>query len=466
MVFNRGSEQGNNQNLVRTSLEALANEGRFDFAIGQGRAFADRAALNAAMQDPYTFMQTIVDVHNPRVQQNPNTYLHIETLMVLERLRKAGWNNTAYIQLNQVQTEQALRELFPLEATLPYNSNLQYNYAHGLYIEDRPIAAERAALFASNRSETLSNDPNATLDPQRELLAYFDKQSPEYVGMVKNLAEQIPEAMDSTVRAVVCIPVAGHEEGKHIYQTLENYSYQTASNDQYELLLFVNHPEGTTQDETLVEIGRFKIDYPEMPIRVIYKEIPKADAKMAYIRKVLTDVALYRHLQRGQQDQDLILISNDADLKGVAPEYVANFITKFDNNPQMDVLVGQIDWDPESYIEYPGIHAGTRLFQYLNLQIFHSRPGDTPSSGANTAFKGSIYAGVGGYQLNDQQGAEDVILGQAIRAGRGGSKTLGYAGSRVSRIYTSSRRAIDVWKKGLAPIQQWDRNWGVRKPGS
>lgn len=324
-----------------------------------------------------------------------------------------------------------------------------------------PMSQDRLIMFEANRSRSLKENPRAILDPHTETQEYFDRQNPIYRQEIINIAENIGEPISPETKAIICIPVAGHEEGEHIYASLKNYTYQTADPKTYEILLFVNHPEGTTLDKTMDEITRFKHDFPNSPVRTIYKQLPRADAKMAVIRKYLNDVALYRHNQRGAGAGDIILISNDADNKGVSPDYVENFVERMGNDKARDGLVGQIDWDPESYVEYPAIHAGTRLFQYLNILLFKGKHGDRPSSGANFALRGSIYAGIGGYQINDMPGAEDVILGQAIRAARGGSQTLGYAGAGASRIYTSSRRAVDAWNKGYAPIEQWDRGWGA-----
>lgn len=328
------------------------------------------------------------------------------------------------------------------------------------YTAEMPERTRR--MFEQNRSETLRRDPNARLDPYEEVRLYFDRQSPEYLNEIRGLVGQIHEPMSANARAVVCVPVAGHEEGGQIYETLVNYSYQDAPKDQYEILLFVNHPEGSGEDNTRREIERFQREHPDMPVRMIYKQIPSNQAKMSYIRKYLNDVALYRHHQRGNAAGDIILISNDADLKGVSPRYISNFINKFDRDERIDGMVGQLDWDPASYIEYPVIHAGTRLFQYLNVYIWQGKASNRPSSGANFAFRGSIYSGVGGYQTDEERiGAEDVVLGQAIRDARANTNTIGYAGSRVSRLYTSSRRAIAAWKEGFTPIEQWDRRWGL-----
>ena len=155
------------------------------------------------------------------------------------------------------------------------------------------------------------------------------------------------------------------------------------------------------------------------------------------------------------------MVSNDADNTGVAEKYVANFITKFDKEPGTDAMLGQLDWDPEAYVKYPAIHVGTRLFQYRMIRERQSSS-FMASSGANYAFRASTYAAVGGYRPEVADGGEDVILGRAILAARQSPSVIKFAGARVSRIYTSARRAIDALvKKGLSPIEQWSKGFSA-----
>ncbi len=332
--------------------------------------------------------------------------------------------------------------------------NPSYGYLYG------ETSQENKEVFKKLRSSTLDSDPAAHLDHYKESEIYLEHQDPEYLSNMENLANQVgPMSMD--VKLAVCIPVAGHQEGKNIYRTLENYSHQTEPSKDFEIVLFVNRPENTEPDETIDEINKFKKDYPEMQIRVINEVLPKEKAKIGYVRKVLNDVVLYRHHQRGSDVPDLIMVSNDADNKGLAPTYVENFIHKFEEDPDTDAYLGQLDWDPESYVNNPLVHVGTRLFQYVDAQS-RKKGWHIGSSGANFAFRSSIYAGVGGYLAN-RAGGEDTALGEAIQSARSGSGRTGikYGGTRVSRLYTSSRRAIDSLNSGFAPIEQWDKGFSA-----
>ncbi len=342
--------------------------------------------------------------------------------------------------------EPAAREMLP-----PY-----YLY----YGEHTP--EELKKKFEARRSKRLKENPDAKLDHYKEAADYLRNLPKEYRKKIEDLAQQAG-TMAKENRLSICIPVAGHQEGKNIYQSLENYTYQTARPEEYEIVLFVNHPDKDKEgrmiepDETLDEVKRFQREYPEIPVRVMYSSIPVMQANMGHVRKLLNDVVLLRHHERGNDVPDLIMVSNDADNKGVSPEYIDNFIKKFDANPRKDGVLGQLDWDPEAYTKFPTVHIGTRLFQYLNI-IGRRRTGGLSSSGANFAFRSSIYAGIGGY-LEDptSPGAEDVRLGQAIVEARKTKESLGFGGAITSRLYTSARRAVDAWRRGLAPIEQWDK---------
>lgn len=310
----------------------------------------------------------------------------------------------------------------------------------------------------------LQESPGSRLDHFEEIENYTKSFSPEYRAKLEDLANQFGSMSDKN-RVSLCIPVAGHQEGKNIYKSLKNYTYQTANTELYELVLLVNHPEKDKNgnkvqpDTTLDEIKRFQDEHPHINVKVAYTILPIEQAKIGVVRKLLNDSTLVRHHSRGKEVPDLLMVSNDADNEGVAPHYIENFIRKYDDNQEVDGLLGQLDWDPESYAKYPLVHVGTRLFQYLSI-IGRRRTGRLASSGANFSFRSSIYAAIGGY-ASELEGGEDVELGRAIVNARGTRKSLGFAGANVSRVYTSSRRAVKALEQGLAPIEQWNQGFSA-----
>lgn len=354
--------------------------------------------------------------------------------------------------------------VFPFFPRTPLEPMRNTEFMPAYYFSPRETDPELEKVFKERRSKTLLENPSARLDHYKEISAYLESLDPEYRGKVESLAQQT-EQMSEDNRLSVCIPVAGHQEEGHIYESLDNFTKQTADPGQYEIVLFVNQPDkdrdgnAVKPDRTADEIERFKKDHPEIQVRVMTMVIPIEQAKIGYVRRLLNDAVVLRQHQRGPEAPDLIMVSNDADNRGVAPEYLQNFINKFDGNPEVDGFLGQLDWDPEAYAKYPLVHIGTRLFQYLNV-IGRRKSGGIVSSGANFAFRSSIYAGIGGY-LDHLSGAEDINIGRAIVSARDSKGAIGFAGSRVSRCYTSARRAISALESGLSPLEQWSMGFSA-----
>ncbi len=335
------------------------------------------------------------------------------------------------------------------------------------YLYGETMTPEKEEQIRKQLSETLRSNPDANLDHYKEIEEYIGKWNSDYRQEIEKFVREVGP-MNEKCRVSVCIPVAGHQEGNSIYKTLENYLNQTIEKGNFEIVLFVNHPENDVNgnkirpDNTLEEIERFKKDYPGLNVVTMYKSLPLEEVKIGYIRKLLNDTVLMRHHQRGKSVEDLIIISNNADNKGVAPEYIKNFVNKFDENSNIDSYLGQVDWDPEVYIKNPLAHVGTRLFQYINIQN-RSKGRHIESSGCNFALRSSVYAAVGGYDGEATLG-EDNELGAAIKYGRKNArvhKGVEYAGARVSRIYSSARRIEYSLKNGLSPIEQWDNGFSA-----
>lgn len=355
-----------------------------------------------------------------------------------------------------------LEKLHKKKRTIPVG--LTYlNYSGGT---GRSFFEQTANNKKSWLSKNLIENPSVDLEEMKEIKDYLDSQDKDHIELLERLSREAGP-MNKKCRAAVCIPVAGHQEGETIYESLKSYTYQTADKDTFEVLLLVNHPDKdkagneVVPDKTLTEIERFKKDFPDMNVKVMYQVVPQDKARIGYVRKVLNDSALMRHSERGEGSPELALVSNDADNKGIAPEYVENFIESFDENKNVDSYLGQLDFDPDSYVRKPLLHVGIRFFQYLEVQSRYKKY-HLNSSGANFALRAKSYAAVGGY-TNDAIG-EDTILGTKLTIARRDAKdktAIAYAGPRVSRLYTSSRRAEASLKDGKAPIEMWDKGFSA-----
>jgi len=338
-------------------------------------------------------------------------------------------------------------------------------YLDGYFADDK----KNREHYQKRRSPRLVENPNAELNHYQEIDDYLAKQANNWKNNLESLSRQITAPMDEKCRIAVCIPAAGHQEGKNIFHTLEQYKNQKNKDGQpidprlFEIVVFVNYPEDKKPDETKEEILRFQKENPNIRVQMAYKALPRNETHIGTIRKYATDLALLRHHERGEKTEDLIIISNDADCNELSSEYINTFLEKFETNKKVDAFMGKIDWDKEAYVKSPLIHIGTRFFQYLDITYRHHKDKirrTIGSSGANFAMKSSIYAAVGGYDENDSI-AEDRHLGSMIKSARQGSSTypIEYAGAK-SYIYTNARRAVNALKQGLSPAEQWGTDFG------
>jgi hypothetical protein len=181
----------------------------------------------------------------------------------------------------------------------------------------------RIENFSTIRSPGFENS-NAILDDQQEINDYLNKLDPQYRNEVTELESQLGAPSQST-KLTMLIPVADHQEGNNIGDALENYAQQTANPSDYEIILFLNHPETDklgnpiSADNTEQEIRRIMTKYPNLPIKIMKKTLPVSKAKISLI-KYLSDVALQRHSSDTpckccQNIESMIMVSNDADNK-------------------------------------------------------------------------------------------------------------------------------------------------------
>ena len=339
----------------------------------------------------------------------------------------------------------------------------------GYYYLGEPSPEERQR-YEERRSPRLRANPEARLDPTQEVRWYLDQQSPEYRRELEQMNNAIGEPMSNECRAAIVIPVASHQEGANIYNTLMQYTNQRGDGrapvnpNAFEVVLFLNRPEASSPDATAREVSRFRAEHPEVKVRVVEKIFP-VRPNMGVISKYVADIALLRGLERSNPVQkDLILVTNDADADMISKRYIDAIISQYDNpaNDRLEGALGKIEWNPESYIKYPGFHVANRFYQFIEAQRRHGRGGarNVGSSGANFTLKSSIYASVGGYDQGTDL-AQDVQLGRMIRSARNNDpKAIDY--NNGAWIVTNPRRGVLAYTQGIPVVNQWN-DWSSQQ---
>lgn len=133
-------------------------------------------------------------------------------------------------------------------------------------------------------------------------------------------------------KAIVAIPVAGHQEAANIDTALGLYRKQLLAKDLWELVLFVNSPkkdpDGSkiSNQETMDEIERARAKYELPNLRVLEHQYDEPEP-MGTIRGDLWDSIVFDLHARGAKDKVLV-INNDIDVAGLREDYVGEMAFK------------------------------------------------------------------------------------------------------------------------------------------
>ncbi|TSC69442.1 MAG: hypothetical protein G01um101466_39 [Parcubacteria group bacterium Gr01-1014_66] len=294
----------------------------------------------------------------------------------------------------------------------------------------------------------------------------------------KELLDQIP-SMHPETRATVCIPVAAFDdqEVETLPRTLEQLGGQTASIKSFEIVLFLNRPEGESRDDT-TEI----VKYAERHMPNLYcidSEIPKDKVLIGYIRALLHGVVSERARRAGLTN--LIHIITDADMVWLHPNLIHAHLDRLATT-HADACIGQLDWDHLELPtrELPILIVGAAMMRlmpkYANKRLIElaSRGVDVDPSHlhevvfarnfgrgvlANAAIRDQTYRHIGGYQPL-AHGEDYDIMQRIWEAGRrlGRYNTLCFGWEEHDIVVASnSRRALwAMHVEGLPMVRQWD----------
>jgi hypothetical protein len=363
----------------------------------------------------------------------------------------------------------------PLEPTEGKKPIISPYYGYGGFGRNK----EEIERWDKNKSANLDKDPKAKLNQEEEVQLYFDKQkeNPEFgEDYLKKLDDRVESSKLNSIltketKVVVCIAVHGVSESENIYKTLQLYSKQGGDAlKKSAFVLNINWREFENKSEsikkTIAEVERARKDFPQLKIAFFTQEIPaelmlrKNNRIHSFFMKNLNDTAL-RGIQKNNLKDDIYLISNDADCRGMSSKYLEEVIKTTESEPEKDGFLGKIEWGTEEYKKYPGYHVSMRVMQYLdavrrNRKLAKERY--VTSSGANFICKTSTFAAVGGYEPYIGAGA-DVDLGRKIQYARLAktSDSESYPISYVNSAWldTDPQRGLGNYLQGLPLAMMW-----------
>ena len=326
-------------------------------------------------------------------------------------------------------------------------TNIYYEYGYGGSGEDMGLLDRQR--YSERFDNELRTNPNIDVrtDDSEIVRRYLDRQPADYRTELEQLVSGMPP-MSPDTKLVITVPA--YQEGQNITHTLEQYAKMN-NLDKIEIVILENHPKDTIRDDTGQKIAAFMTSHPTMHITHLYKSFDTKQP-IGKIRKYLVDSVLLRKQAAGIKPS-LIIVSNDADLVDISPDYGTNLISTFDKNTNLDAVAAKWDFPKEAFTKMPLLHASQRLWQYFDI-TFRNRWLKSPDLiGRNSAFGSGIYAAVGGYNDNAKL-AEDLEIGWLIKQARNYDSTrVKYVNS--AWLVSNPRRAAAQLISGGRLIQQY-----------
>lgn len=334
------------------------------------------------------------------------------------------------------------------------------------YKEGKPV-------YVNKEGKLVSRD---VVREQKRVKEYLNRQDPEYIQELTAFNESL-EPMREECRVAVIIPA--RFEAKNLSNLLDQYVKQVDENgnplskDLFEINIIVNRRIDESPDDSVKVIEEWKKKNPGYHVNTIDVVFPKDKANVGVARKYITDLSLKRSLERVKAKGPLYIESEDADLFSVDKRTIAKIIGTLDEKPQLDVLRGIQDRQPEIMQKNHLFFFTRRLWDMA--EAFMRKEAYRPehmagsnfvwnriiSGGWNTAFSAEVYTQIGGY-VPDVIG-EDMKIGQKISVLRGyekpngdiaiNTKTASMSGLRSN---SSPRRFLDAAARNISPYDDFD----------
>ena len=341
-----------------------------------------------------------------------------------------------------------------LERTVPRNSEDRYNY----YMYGLPSNEELRELMRDT-IPVLLDDPRSMVDTGEAVRWYEGvlrrRHGDAYIDELNSTIDTTPElhSLDSDTRAIIAIPVGGFE-GENIYDTLSLYGQQPESETAHTpIVLHVNWRQSDVRTvegqnklkDTLDAIERARTKYPDLNIAVIQSAWTDEQVEHGIIglatRKLYDTIIMATNRaveeDRVGSDQEIVLIRNDADTKGMSSGYIGKMVESVTSD-SVDASVGRLKWGIEQTQDLPGFSVVMQFLEGMRGSARRAREQgidvNVQTAGANTSVRLSTLASVGSIGFSDytDAGSDDIEVGRRISLVRRTNSPL-HTGSSYSR---------------------------------
>jgi len=280
---------------------------------------------------------------------------------------------------------------------------------------------------------------------------YLNNQEAGYRNELEEMIKG-QEKIDPRVDVIITIPAG--LEGKNLEKTIRNYA-KLKNRHKFELVIFENHYGDNKRDNTPDIIDRMRREFPDLKIVHLYKKFDEKQP-IGSIRKYLVDAVMLRK-QKSEIHKSLSIVSNDADLEDISPDYADAVAEHFAEHQESDAIVGKWDYTKEVYKKFPLLHTAQRAWHYFdrvdstkNIDGVIENPG---LIGRNSAFRSGAYVAIGGYNPQAQL-AEDLEIGWMIDNARNSrGQRINYLNG--AWLKSNPRRAVVKMLSDVPLVQQY-----------
>lgn len=208
------------------------------------------------------------------------------------------------------------------------------------------------------------------------------------------------------------VNIPAYYQERRLDDTLLHYLTQDAifyRNPRFEVVVLINGPQGVNLENSQSYQDALNVlnyvegnpEYEDMiRMTVATAHYQKGAVRIGRIRKDLAGLTLRRACEtEGLDIENLVLVTNDADLIDVPSSYVSEIVKKFRSNQRLAALTGLIDYP---YADFSTDHLFLTTQRYTDIldTITRHRGGHFILHGGNSAFRVGPYMEAGGIRRN------------------------------------------------------------------
>jgi len=274
--------------------------------------------------------------------------------------------------------------------------------------------------------------------------------------------------MPRETKLMIVIPVSSNEY-ETIYDTLKLYTAQgrpALRRTQFVLIVSQEKSDDVSVEKsraTYEEIARAQRNFPELHITLLSISWPKTFAKKrtgglySAALKIVTDTCMRAAQRKGI---DPLIITNDANPRGISKNYLLHYMRALHKNPAADVFLGKIHWDITRMRAVPGYGLVATVLMAAQDRLRESSESiPLDSWAANSGYRASALAAIGGVDgdigvKGSAQGfGADIDLGRRFFAARGSNDYVCMVheawvdsyGDRLLRQYLCNKSLTHAW---------------------